>query len=83
MLPGALEELKIGYHDYLRQHGSEILNKDDLLAQKFINMQVASKKGFRMFVETAEQTLQNTVRSRSFPFFIAKKMRKCFHFRKS
>ena len=64
---GSLEELKIDYQDYLRQHGFEIWNKDDLLAQKFINMHVASKKEFRMFVETAEQTLQNTVRSRSFP----------------
>ena len=64
---GSLEELKIDYQDYLRQHGFEIWNKDDLLAQKFINMHVASKKEFRMFVETAEQTLQNTVRSRSLP----------------
>ena len=50
-------------------------------------MHVASKKEFRMFVETAEQTLQNTVRSRSFPFvsvfLLTQKMRKCFHFRKS
>ena len=61
---GSLEELKIDYQDYLRQHGFEIWNKDDLLAQKFINMHVASKKEFRMFVETAEQTSQNTVRSR-------------------
>ena len=67
---GSLEELKIDYQDYLHQHGFEIWNKDDLLAQKFINMHVASKKEFRMFVETAEQTLQNTVRSRSFPFFV-------------
>lgn len=64
---GSLEELKIDYQDYLRQHGFEIWNKDDLLAQKFINMHVASKKEFRMFVETAEQTLQNTVRARSLP----------------
>ena len=63
---GSLEELKIDYQDYLRQHGFEIWNKDDLLAQKFINMHVASKKEFRMFVETAEQTLQNTVRFRFF-----------------
>ena len=64
---GSLEELKIDYQDYLRQHGAEIWKKDNPFAQKFISLQIASKKQFREFVASTEQMLQNTVCYRSLP----------------
>ena len=64
---GSLEELKIDYQDYLRQHGAEIWKKDNPFAQKFISLQIASKKQFREFVVETEQMLQNTVCYRSLP----------------
>ena len=64
---GSLEELKIDYQDYLRQHGAEIWQKDDPLTQKFISSRIASKKEFREFVASTEQSLQNTVCYSSLP----------------
>ena len=64
---GSLEELKLDYQDYLRQHGAVIWKKDDPLAQKFISLQIASTKQFREFVASTEQSLQNTVCYRSLP----------------
>lgn len=64
---GSMEELKLDYQDYLRQHGVEIWQKDDPFVQKFISLQIASKKQFREFVASTEQVLQNTVYCRSLP----------------
>ena len=64
---GSLEELKIDYQDYLRQHGAEIWQKDNPLTQKFISSRIASKKEFREFVASTEQSLQNTVCYSSLP----------------
>ena len=56
---GSLEELKLDYLDYLRQHNFPIWDNDDPLAKKFIEMQVLSNRQFKSFVQLVENELQS------------------------
>ena len=50
----SLEELKLDYQDYLRQHCEQQWLKDDLLYLEFIKRRINSKKAFREFIVWAE-----------------------------
>ena len=50
----SLEELKLDYQDYLRQHCEQQWLKDDLLYLEFIKRRINSKKEFREFIVWAE-----------------------------
>ena len=42
----SLEELKLDYQDYLRQHGEKIWQKDEFLYVEFVKRRIKSKKEF-------------------------------------
>jgi four helix bundle suffix protein len=50
----SLEELKLDYQDYLRQHGEKLWNKDEFLHAEFVNRRISCKKEFREFIVWAE-----------------------------
>jgi four helix bundle suffix protein len=50
----SLEELKLDYQDYLRQHGEKVWNKDKFLYAEFVNRRISCKKEFREFIVWAE-----------------------------
>lgn len=50
----SLEELKLDYQDYLRQHGEKVWNKDEFLYAEFVNRRISCKKEFREFIVWAE-----------------------------
>ncbi|MBR1965015.1 MAG: four helix bundle suffix domain-containing protein [Lentisphaeria bacterium] len=52
---GSLEELKIDYLDYLRQHGMMAWTMEHPLAVRFNQMRVCSNRQFKSFVEWAEK----------------------------
>ena len=43
----SLEELKLDYQDYLRQHSEKLWNKDEFLYAEFVNRRISCKKEFR------------------------------------
>ena len=57
----SLEELRLDYEDYLRQHSCPQWAKDHPLAQKFIRSRISSMEDFRNFIQWAK--LQNSVMS--------------------
>ena len=59
----SLEELKLDYQDYLRQHGESLWLKDDLLYLEFIKRRINSKKEFREFIVWAENHFSVSVRT--------------------
>ena len=61
----SLEELRLDYEDYLRQHNEPLWTKDSSLYREFIFRRIADKAGFRAFIGWAETsfpsvTLRNT-----------------------
>ena len=50
----SLEELKLDYQDYLRQHCEQQWLKDDLLYLEFIKRRISDKKEFKNFIIWAE-----------------------------
>ena len=46
----SLEELRLDYEDYLRQHAATIWRKEHPLTQEFINQRISSMEEFRTFV---------------------------------
>ena len=50
----SLEELKLDYQDYLRQHGEKIWQKDEFLYVEFVKRRISCKKEFREFIVWAE-----------------------------
>ena len=50
----SLEELKLDYQDYLRQHCEQQWLKDDLLYLEFIKHRINCKKEFKEFIVRAE-----------------------------
>ena len=65
----SLEELKLDYQDYLRQHGEMLWSKDALLYQEFIRRRINSKQGFREFIVWAEQqSVPLPVQLRTIPY---------------
>ena len=63
---GSLEELKLDYRDYLRQHGELLWLKDDLLYAEFVKRRIGTKKAFREFIVWAE--IQSSVPLRTVPY---------------
>ena len=59
----SLEELKLDYQDYLRQHGESLWLKDDLLYIEFIKRRINSKKEFREFIAWAENHISVPIRT--------------------
>ena len=59
----SLEELKLDYQDYLRQHGESMWLKDDLLYLEFIKRRISSKKEFREFIVWAENHISVPIRT--------------------
>ena len=50
----SLEELKLDYQDYLRQHSEKLWNKDEFLYAEFVNRRISCIKEFREFIVWAE-----------------------------
>jgi four helix bundle suffix protein len=59
----SLEELKLDYQDYLRQHGEKIWNKDDLFYMEFVKRRINCKKEFREFIVWAENYVSVPIRT--------------------
>ena len=57
----SLEELRLDYEDYLRQHSCPQWAKDHPLAQKFILRRISSMEDFRNFIQWVK--LQDSVKS--------------------
>ena len=51
----SLEELRLDYEDYLRQHAATIWRKEHPLTQEFINQRISSMEEFRTFVQNSKQ----------------------------
>ena len=63
----SLEELRLDYEDYLRQHSEPIWPKDSPLYSEFIARRIADKTGFRTFIHWAETSFLS-VQIRSIPY---------------
>ena len=59
----SLEELKLDYQDYLRQHGEKIWQKDEFLYVEFVKRRIKSKKEFREFIGWAENYASVPIRT--------------------
>ena len=59
----SLEELKLDYQDYLRQHGEKLGVRDDLLYIEFVNSRISCKKEFREFIIRAENYVSVPIRT--------------------
>ena len=62
----SLEELKLDYQDYLRQHGEKIWQKDEFLYVEFVKRRISNKKEFREFIVWAE--IHTSVPIRTIPY---------------
>ena len=62
----SLEELKLDYQDYLRQHGEKIWQKDEFLYVEFVKRRISCKKEFREFIVWAEN--YTSVQIRTVPY---------------
>ena len=61
----SLEELRLDYEDYLRQHGEAVWSQDSPLYSEFVALRVSDQAGFKAFIHRAEisgpsVTLRNT-----------------------
>ena len=63
----SLEELRLDYEDYLRQHSESLWCKNSPLYSEFVNRRVADKAGFRAFISWAETSLPS-VPIRTYPY---------------
>ena len=59
----SLEELKLDYQDYLRQHGEKIWQKDEFLYVEFVKRRISCKKEFREFIVWAENHISVPIRT--------------------
>ena len=59
----SLEELKLDYQDYLRQHGEKIWQKDEFLYVEFVKRRISCKKEFREFIARAEKSSSVQIRT--------------------
>lgn len=50
----SLEELRLDYQDYLRQHGCPVWTRDSALYRDFVALRISDKAGFRDFIRRAE-----------------------------
>ena len=63
----SLEELRLDYEDYLRQHNESVWSKNSPLYSEFVMRRVADKAGFRTFIRWAETT-HPSVQLRTTPY---------------
>ena len=63
----SLEELRLDYEDYLRQHGEEVWTKNSPLYSEFVARRIADKTGFRTFIHWAEMSFPS-VQIRKIPY---------------
>ena len=63
----SLEELRLDYQDYLRQHNYPVWEKASPLYSEFVARRVADKAGFRSFIQWAE-TIPPSVPIRTNPY---------------
>ena len=50
----SLEELRLDYQDFLRQHHAPVWEKDDPLYSEFVALRISDKAGFKAFIRLAE-----------------------------
>jgi len=50
----SLEELRLDYEDYLRQHAITVWSKEHPLTQEFIRRRISSMENFRNFIQWAK-----------------------------
>ena len=62
-----MEELRLDYQDYLRQHNESVWQKDSSLYSEFVTRRVADKTGFRSFIRWAE-SIPRSVQIRTVPY---------------
>lgn len=63
----SLEELRLDYEDYLRQHNEPIWSKDSPPYSEFVARRIADKTGFRTFIRWAETSFPS-VQIRTIPY---------------
>ncbi len=63
----SLEELRLDYEDYLRQHTAQLWSKEHPLSQEFIKQRIDSMEDFRTFVQNAKQHPTVSVSVRTCP----------------
>ena len=63
----SLEELRLDYEDYLRQHTAPLWSKEHPLTQEFIRCRVSTMADFRTFVQNAKQHPSMSVSVRTCP----------------
>ncbi|MBO5688799.1 MAG: four helix bundle suffix domain-containing protein [Lentisphaeria bacterium] len=63
----SLEELRLDYEDYLRQHSAAVWTKEHPLHREFIRRRISSMEEFRTFVHSARQHPSMSVVVRSCP----------------
>ena len=51
----SLEELRLDYEDYLRQHNESVWSKDSPLYSEFVSRRIADKAGFRAFIRAGRK----------------------------
>ena len=50
----SLEELRLDYQDYLRQHHAPVWEKDSSLYSEFVALRICDQAGFKAFIRRAE-----------------------------
>ena len=50
----SLEELRLDYQDYLRQHNAPVWEKDSPLYSEFVALRISDRAGFKAFIRRAE-----------------------------
>ena len=63
----SLEELRLDYEDYLRQHNEPMWTKDSPLYLEFVTLRIADRAGFRSFIRRAETSFPS-VKIRNIPY---------------
>ena len=63
----SLEELRLDYEDYLRQHGEAVWPKGSSLYSEFVARRIADKAGFRAFIAWAAIS-RPSVQIRTIPY---------------
>jgi len=63
----SLEELRLDYEDYLRQHNEPVWTKDSLPYSEFVARRIGDKTGFRTFIHWAETSFPS-VQIRTIPY---------------
>ena len=63
----SLEELRLDYEDYLRQHNEPMWPKDSPLYSEFVARRIAERAGFKAFIRWAESSVPSA-RIRKIPY---------------